>query len=116
MTYACRCCGVPTGSDVCLTCRSVLPRFCLACHESLPHDHGDYVCADGAAELGPKLWAETQARRAYARTRPTCDDCGLPIRERQEPNCGFCHQEREERGAPRGGGLPPSIGAYACPT
>lgn len=111
MTYECLCCGLPTGGDVCLTCRGVLDRFCLNCREPLPHDHGDYVCSACAAELGPEHWAELKARRAYARTRPTCDDCSLPMRERREPICGYCQRHRHEIDyASRTNLLPPSIG------
>ena len=96
-TRECLCCGFPTGLDVCLACRGVLPRQCLECREALPQAADDYVCATCAEELGLLHHAEVQARRAHVRTLRRCEDCGLPMSVATEPICGYCQWERKEQ-------------------
>jgi hypothetical protein len=56
--------------------------------------------------------AEVHERRAYARTLRTCDDCGLPMLEPNEPICGYCHWQRQDAAADGyTDRTPPSIGA-----
>jgi hypothetical protein len=94
-TRACLCCGLPTGRDVCLTCRGVLPRKCLECRTPMPQAADDYVCITCAEELGPLHRAEVQARRAHLRTLRRCEDCGLPMSDTSEPICGYCQWQRQ---------------------
>ena len=112
MPRLCLCCGYPTGLEVCLACRGVLPRRCLGCGTALLQVADDFLCADCAAEAGPGHWAEVRERRAVARTLRTCDDCGLPMLETNEPICGYCQWQRDDAAAAHGRPnlMPPSIG------
>ena len=101
-TRACLCCGLPTGRDVCLTCRGVLPRKCLECRTPMPQAADDYVCITCAEELGPLHRAEVQARRAHVRTLRRCEDCGLPMAVATEPICGSCQSQRKKDDPPDG--------------